>query len=665
MPLTITDKRRETISKYLSVEIPAAREARSSREDVWAASINRYEAKTHQKKYPFQGSASVHVPVVAYCFDSIKSRILNALHADKRMIVGTAISNDPVIDEMGQPIINPNNGQPITWRDIAELLEQYLSFEISEAGDINFVEMIDELFDEVGLLGTGFIKVIWCSEISDDYYGDGSRVRHTSFDNIKLVVPSLEDIFVPPGYPDLTRIPWITHKYRLRAGEIVARGESYGWDKKTIKELIKAGGGDAEIGFLEESQDAVEGVSYNAGDTAEWDVAETWLRIDLDGTGRESRILVDHLFSDPSKIFRIIPWPYKHGQLPYHVARYIRRRKRLYGMGIPERLESLDEAVSTNVNQMLDNATLANTRLWSVAEDSRAAQELDVIWPGKKIPRGSADDITPMQMGEVYPSAFETYNILVQNVEKVSKLTDYNLGRESQALGRQSTATATMALLQESGQYFDNVTRDLRAALNAVLQQMVDLIVQYKPMMRVIQVLGPVGAILVEVLGRQNLDIRQRLAIQVAFSSDASTRELARQEEMTKNQFIRGYYQDLLQLAMQRFNPQTPAPIVALIDEIAVDGDLRIKSLLEKFGENYTTASLPNFVRIMNSVPPGPGPGFQLQQALAPPGADEQPGMGGDSESPEEPALPGPLQAAAEPVLQLGPQGGPNGGPPQ
>ena len=638
MPLAITPTRRERLGAFLRESLTRTQRQRDERVSQWRRFLDRYEAKTVPKNIPFFGASSIHAPIVPITFDAVKARVMNALFADSRFIVGEALDEAPI-----GTITNPKDGSPVTWRDVAELLEAYLLYETSHAGDIDFRAAVDELFDEVGLLGTGIIKTVWDVQTTREYLEDGTPVEHTLYNNIRLLVPSLEDIFVPPGYPDLSRIPFLTQRYLLRGSELLARTTQSGWDSAAVKRYLADKSKHlARPTDLEEAQDELEKVSQDpTSQYGEFQVAETWLRFDLDGTGRESRIVVDHAFDDPTVIFRIIPWPYEHGDMPFALARYIKRRKRFYGMGIPERLESLDEGISTTLNQMIDNQSLANTRMWSVDEGSKAMQALDRIWPGKKIPRSSKDDIIPLQMGEIYPSMFETHNILQAYAEKVSKLSDYNLGRESQAMGRQSTATATMALLQESGQYFDNITRDLRLCLNIVLQQWLDLLVQYKPFERIAQVLGQEKAtLLLAALSLPPGSLRKRISLRVSFSSTAATRELVRQEEMAKWQLLQQYYQSLIQGAQLRFSG-IPMPMTMLLDDIAADAELRMKRLLEAYGDSYTSTTLPSWKRIMNNVPPVPGPApLGLGQPQGPPG---QPGM-----APPPGAPPGPSPFAQQ-----------------
>lgn len=658
-PITLTDARRERIAAALA-QLPEIKRIRLDRERTWQLAIDQYEAKTVPKNVPFFGASSLHAPITPIDADAIKARIINAVFADPRIVRVEPVDEAPITGPNG-PLLDPITSQEITWRDVCELLETYILFEISDAGDVNFRAAVEDLLDEVILLGTGMMKTIWRTELQSDVNPDGSISTNTVYDNVHFDVPSLEDIYIPPGYSDLSRIPYITQSYLLRGSEMKACCQSKGWDSREVNRFLSEKSNDtAQMSALDKTQDERESVSVpDRYLTGEYLLAETWLRLDLDGNGKEVRIVVDHSFQHPDFIFRVVPWPYAHGQLPYALARYIRRRKRFYGIGIPERLAPLEEAMSTNLNQLIDNATLANTRGWKVNSNSPAMQALDRIWPGKKIPVNEMSDLEPFAMGEIYPSGFETFNILNALQEKLSKLTDYNLGRESQALGRQSTATATMALLQENGQYHDNTSREFRLAVNVSLQQYADLLVQYKPFTRIRQVLGQRGELLVAALSLPFGDLRKRISVKITFSSTAATRELARQEEMAKFQIMQQAYGGLLQLFQARcqFAVQGLSQGVQLVDAVAKDGELRVRRLLETYGD-HTTATFPSWERIVSGpetasgLPPGGAASMaaaQGQPGMAPgQGVSEPQGGGAVGSTPQISPLrnTGPLSAA-------------------
>ena len=559
---------------------------RHERIKEWEA---RWTAKSRSKDYPWPGCSSIQLPIVATIKDAIDSRILNALLGSNR-----DLNVEPYIDEAIPGMVN-TSGQPLKWRSVAEALETYLLFELSDAGQVPFRQYLNRLVDEVTMTGTGNSKISWMTRIEREATPTGKFLDVAKFSNVEFRCVPLENMIFPAFYDSFERIPFVAERYLMRPSEMLQAVDSHGWDTKEVRRYLREqGDSTADPLTIDEDSENFGGQQFSGRE--HW-MAETWVRVPLDDEdmGREVKLVIDHPLQHPEYVFRVMAWPYDHGMLPFpDPARYIFRRGRLLGMGIPERASELDDALSTTANQIIDNSHLGNTNVWSVNETARGLRQLSTLRPGQVVKRGDdPNDIIPLKMGSVSPDIFEAFNILRDQLERVTKVSDYNLGRESSAMGQQGTATATLALLQESGQYFDTIARGIRSHVNEGLQMWLDLLVQNQPLERVSSILGRQEAELV--LGALNLpsgDLRRRLGIKVAFSNTAATRELARQEEMAKWQIVDGWYRSLIEAAQLRLQVE---PIAPLIDDVARNSEMRMRKLLEAWGEDYNTNDLPNW----------------------------------------------------------------------
>ena len=338
----------------------------------------------------------------------------------------------------------------------------------------------------------------------------------------------------------------------------------------------------------------------------------------------------------------------------------------MLGMSHPERMESLDEGISTNANQAIDAATVGNTPWWKTIKGTEAAKNWTSVRPGLNLNVDDMNDIEVMTGHPVKADLFEIGNTLNAWAEKVSKINDYNLGRDSAALGRQGTATSTIALLRESGQYFDGVGREIRVFIfNRAFQKWLDLLSIQKPLDRMRQVLGDRAELVLAAIQLPPGDLRKRLSVKIAFSDTAATRELAKQEEAAKFQLLQPYYQGILQLVQMRgalIGPAMqgdPSSIFAIdmIDQIALNAEFHAKSLLETYGETFTSAAIPSWE---DGLATSGSPGrlqFKQQRLLAQQAASSQGGAGG-------PVLGGP-QGSNGGQPNSGPQGSPAGNAPQ
>lgn len=618
MPIRITPQRRERISKVLgALEDIASR--RQPRDEFWQKLLVHYEGKTQQKSFPWPGCASFAIPFGAIVADAVSARIENAVLANERLIGAYELTDEPIelTDPMtGQPLVDPVTGNPMTWKAAAELIEEYMMSEAEPAlgGAVDFRGFIVDLVSMVTKLGTAIPKVIWDYQSGMEYDEAGNRTETVLYDNVRFMLPALSDLYVPQFYDSFDRIPLVTHKYLLRTSELKAKAIADGFDKAAIDEYLEQRRSTNDpAGPLQEAMDEIEGVSDSQPFEAFSEVwmAESWVRMDLDNTGYESRFLVDHAWDDPTAVFRIIPWPFENGKLPFcGPAYYIKRLHRFYGMGAIERVLPIERALTTNVQQATDNATVANTRMWIVNSASRGAQmALRTIGPNRIIPVEDRNDVQPLQMGEVYPSIFQIGNILREYGERLGKVSDYTLGRESSALGSQGTATATMALLQEAGQYFDTITRSVRMVADECLNRWFDYLCQYRPIERIRRFLGPRAEVLLTILAMPRSVLNKRIAVRVAMSASATTREIQKQEESAKFQILNTYYRAMVEAAQLRLQMPMLAP---LIDECIIDADRHLRRLLESYGENYNTLSLPSWERTIMQ----PAAQMQMQAQL-------------------------------------------------
>ena len=148
--IQLTPARRQRLTTYLRDSLEQARRNRQDRVAIWQEALDRYEAKPVQKNVPFFGASSIHIPIVAIAHDSISAKIINAIRSQDKLLSARPMSEEPILDpQTGQPIVDPTSGQAVTWRLIAELLEEYLLFELSPAGDVCLEDSIREFVSEL------------------------------------------------------------------------------------------------------------------------------------------------------------------------------------------------------------------------------------------------------------------------------------------------------------------------------------------------------------------------------------------------------------------------------------------------------------------------------------------------------------------------------------
>jgi hypothetical protein len=535
-------------------------------------------------------TSSVRIPFVAIIYDSIKARGMNSFLSQDRDINITATNEEPI-----PGVVDPDTRKTMTWFDIAAAVEQFLLFEYSSSGQIPYRDFVESLWDEGAMTGTAVPCVSWETFSEFDLPLGATSTSQASesfvFDNIRLAVIPSENILFPSGYPDarMHRWPIVSHRFTLRPSEIRSRVEFQGWDERAVKELL-----DRPASSNTDFASMLDDYSQYFDEFEEIWLCESWMRFALDDKN-ECKIVVTHSLENPNLILSITGWPYSHGRAKFARAfRYIKRRNRFLGMGIPERLEGIDEAISTVINQIIDAGTISNVPIWSVDENVPGVQDLRDLYPGAVVKRGDDPNaIQPLKALGPGPDIFEVSNILRDFGERAAHVSDYSLGRESMQIGKEGTATGILALLRETGSYFDSIIRDGRETLDDVNWMVLMLIAQYKPIRRMTEVMSKEKAqAVVAALSLRPSELNKKLSIRVASSNAAATVEIARQEEQAKFVLMQQYYERLIALA----DAVVSRPyLTGLASRIAEDANRRVIRLLESYSDSASSKTLPDW----------------------------------------------------------------------
>ena len=102
------------------------------------------------------------------------------------------------------------------------------------------------------------------------------------------------------------------------------------------------------------------------------------------------------------------------------------------------------------------------------------------IYPGAKMFLNDLNDAAPFDMGDVHQSTIVEENLAMSYLERLTGISDYNLGRPG-ASGKGKTATGTLAVLQEGNLRFDIIIKRVQEALKEMAYQTIQLCQQYYP----------------------------------------------------------------------------------------------------------------------------------------------------------------------------------------
>lgn len=664
--IRLTTDQEEALLLWLDEQIREAEERIDLRIPKWRAWREQYEARSQPKNFPWPNASNVYVPLTGIIVDAIHANMMNRLFGFERVWDVETMSPSTVVGQ------NIEDGQPITIGDLTKEVEDYLAFESSQTGMMDLYDAIEQALLEGIKLGSSVVFNPWITLTKKDiaYNADTGEFSRKSptvvYDGLRPKLIPLEDFLFTPGYAEFhgpNAAPMVGHKYWLRWGQIqekIDAGQFRPAITKDIKPFSGYSEGDDE---LKDAQEQTEG-GAGGGTHAEWrkndyQLYDLWITYDINDDGFEESLYVTY-HKKSRKLLRIQPFIYK--TRPYTMFRYVRRENRAYGMGVPEMLESIQAGVNTSFNQSVDNATIANVRCFKVKRNSFTARTLGDIYPGKRIFVDNMDDVEEFQLGEVYSSIFQVGLLLRDFAERRTGITDFNLGRESEVLGRGSTATTTMALLQEGQRRFDLYSKDVRRAIGELGMQTLELIQQMKPTGRIYRVKGDKGEMVERMLIiPAEASIREHLIVKATSAASASNKETARQNALTSFGLLVQYLERTFQMAGVMANPSVPPPLQKVAYDMSQVAERLMQQILESFEMPDVAALLPQLEGLLAA-----GQNQPLPFAGGPPGA--QPPQGPDGNAgpmgPAQAVPPQPDQRGNPFLAGGGPAGQPGGGDP-
>ena len=163
---------------------------------------------------------------------------------------------------------------------------------------------------------------------------------------------------------------------------------------------------------------------------------------------------------------------------PYRKGVYFPIEHRWTGIGIAKQNDQFQEEVTTQHRQRIDNATIANMRMFKISRMSGYGNK-EPIFPGKQWFVDDMTHIDSIQLGEIYPSAYNNENQTVLYSQQRTGVNEVTLGMPQ--VGTPGTATGDLARVQEGRKKFDYVYGNIKGFANDLVGDFAALEHQYGP----------------------------------------------------------------------------------------------------------------------------------------------------------------------------------------
>lgn len=577
--IQLEDAMVEEISNWLQNELLEAANRRSDMEEKMNMLMRTYEANPEEerKSFPWDGACNLVVPVAATAVEAVFTRITQAifgmgdLYSGRQRSANWAEAVEPTIDWLNWVNANVFDAERVYGRWVLSCIKY----------------------------GTSVIKLPWVRRTREVRYMDSAgglvQERIVLHDGPKPEFIPLEDFFWSNDAnttQDIQGCEWVAQRFyttwkQLKEAEL--SGDYLEVDR--IKENKRTTFKDSES----DMQEITGEVPQEPGD---YELYEVWASYPIDEEGTLAEIVVTYHL-ETRTVLRAVFNFYRHQERPFHLVTFFPRENHLTGIGLVEMLADVQEEVTAIHRNRLDNATLANAKVYKRTKGANV--RFEDVYPGALLDVDNEGDLTNMDMGMPHDTLLKEEMHTITIGEKRSGVSDYTVGRESSAIGSRATATSTMALIREGNVRFRFLIRQLRNSLTDIGQQIIALYQQFAPNREVMyEIFSETEKQWFQKLMTLPPEYsRANIAIDVKALDENTNEEMKQQALMMMMKVMQETYMNIGNALMLLTNPQAPDPVKMLAQQGAIAASKLIERLLESFGFEDAETFAPNMQQIL------------------------------------------------------------------
>jgi chaperonin GroES len=439
--------------------------SRKEWEDKAEEGLNIARQVTETKNYPFKNAANIKYPLIAISAINFAARVY------PQIIQGS--------DIVKAQIVGQNNPEK---EARAKRVSQHMSYQLLEQMS-EWESDTDQLLTSLPVLGMYFRKT----------YYDPILKRNRS-----LGVSPL-DLVVNQKIKDLDTSRRITEKLYLYKNDVIERERSGLYFEK-VSEAMESNDDEnkAEL-FLEQ---------------------HTWIDLDEDGYDEpyivtlheQSRKLAritarydaEGILEKKNKVWRIEPVQYytDYGFLPDPKGDY-------YKIGFSHLLGAINEAISTNINLLLDSGHWANTHNGFISQGIRFKGGKLTFEPNewKTVDVSGAvlkDGIVPLPTKEPSTVLFQLLGLLIETGKTLSSVSETMTGEMP---GQNTPATTVLAMIEQGMKVFSSIYKRVYRSLKSEYKKLYRLNRLYMDEVEYVRVLDSAQAVFQRDYDLNDLDI--------------------------------------------------------------------------------------------------------------------------------------------------------------
>jgi hypothetical protein len=308
----------------------------------------------------------------------------------------------------------------------------------------------------------------------------------------------------------------------------------------------------------------------------EHELHEVWADYDYDDCGNEEKVVFT-FHMEAKQLVRAILNPWSHRLRPFISSQCFPRVHRIYGIGYGQKLERLQEGISTVANQAVDNNSITNVKCFK-ARRGKGIKPNQKIYPGKIFLLDELADLEAFDFGSLNSTVLNIVNFLRDVSESIGS---YNIGKESSTVKSGATATSTLALIQEGTKQYDFMLNLDRLAMTETAYQTCSLMKQFRPDKFIYEVMDEKEGKLIEAAWNvPDENIYENLQFDLTASSAVVNQAVEREAWRMLFDLVTGFYAKLFEVSQVLFDPKSPPQLKMLVGKMAESGQLIMNRLL-------------------------------------------------------------------------------------
>lgn len=585
--IKLDDEARDRLIQYLDTEITNHIAERSEfnndlvewQKDYWAKPTG------DQKTFPFVGAASLIIPLSAITIEATHARTMTTLFALEQFTVCKAHSSQ--------------------FTDITRPLEKILDHELLH--NIKVYQPLNDAVLELIKFGTGVIRVGYEKTIKTAVRvlpdGKEEEFQVTTKQGATVEAIPLARFMMPFAYQSPNDSPWCGVERENTPYEI-RQMEFSGLFREGAYADVYGHFNPAPVSETEKNQQELENREPVMPNKLKW--YEIWCAFDVarkrDLTekygaeafppGGEDREIVVLYCMEARTILSVrYNWNSDLSR-PFHKENYFPVEFRWAGIGACKQLDQFQKEVTMQHRQRIDNATLANTRMFAISKLSNYGPN-EPIFPGKLWFLDDVSEIKSIQAGEVYASAFSNEHQTLQYAQQRSGVNELNLGMPQ--AGTPGTATAELSRVQEGNKKYDFLYKNVKRLTSSVVLDVACQIRQFGPRNEEYYTYAENADMVKKFFELDPILIRQGLIVEIAAAGQQENKLVDRQNWQQVTQMLTSYYQNSLALAAQLGNQ-------ALMQKIAQEGLTAATEAMTQILNSYDMKNINRMVLSQDEI---------------------------------------------------------------